>query len=104
VLWALCGVGTAYNVPANAGFVQALPNARRAQAIAVVTTGMVLGQGLAVVLGGVLANVFSPAAVVAGAGLVGLSVVVILSRTWLSAPDVIDLRGNAAPVPVSAAS
>src|SRR4051794_34950177 len=36
VLWSLCGVGTSYNVAANAAFVQEVPNARRGQAIALV--------------------------------------------------------------------
>lgn len=94
LLWVLCGVGTAYNVPANSGFVQALPTERRGQAIALVTTGMVLGQGLAVVVGGALADVWSPAAVVAGAGVVGLLVVAVLSRTWLRTPSVIDLGAD----------
>ena len=94
LLWMLCGVGTAYNVPANSGFVQALPTERRAQAIALVTTGMVLGQGLAVLAGGALADVWNPASVVAATGVVALAVVGVLWRTWLRAPAVIDLSAE----------
>ena len=73
LLWALCGVGTAYNVAANAEFVREVPNARRSQAIALATTGMVTGQGLAILLGGVAAGAMPPWAVVGVAG--GLGVV-----------------------------
>lgn len=72
LLWALCGVGTAYNVAANAAFVREVPNARRSQAIALATTGMVTGQGLAILLGGLAASVLAPAAVVGVAGGLGV--------------------------------
>lgn len=100
-LWFVCGLGTAYNVPANAGFVQGLPDVRRAQAISLATTGIVMGQGLAVLVGGLLGGVFGPAAVVGGAGALGVVVVLALSATWLRTPQVIDLR-DAAPVPAPA--
>jgi predicted MFS family arabinose efflux permease len=73
-LWALCGVGSAYNVAANAAFVQEVPNACRSQAIAIVTTGMVAGQGLAVLLGGLAASVLPPWAVVSIAGGLGVMI------------------------------
>lgn len=79
LLWALCGVGTAYNVAANAAFVREVPNARRSQAIALATTGMVTGQGLAILLGGLAASVMPPSAVVGVAG--GLGVVFAVSLT-----------------------
>jgi MFS family permease len=72
LLWALCGVGTAYNVAANTAFVREVPNERRSQAIALATTGMVTGQGLAILLGGVIASVAPPWAVVAVAGGLGV--------------------------------
>jgi MFS family permease len=101
VLWFVCGLGTAYNVPANSGFVQGLPDLRRAQAISLATTGIVLGQGFAVLIGGVLGGVFSPVAVVGGAGALGIVVVAALSVTWLRTPQVIDVR-DAQPAPAPA--
>jgi MFS family permease len=86
LLWMLCGVGTSYNIPANAAFVQALPNHRRAQAFALVTAGMVTGQGLGALLGGVLAGATSPARAVSVAGLIGCGLVAVLASTWLR-PD-----------------
>lgn len=68
LLWALCGVGTAYNVAANSAYVAALPNARRSQGIAVAAAGMVTGQGVAILLGGVVASALSPWLVVGAAG------------------------------------
>jgi MFS family permease len=104
-LWFVCGLGTAYNVPANSGFVQGLPDLRRAQAISLATTGIVLGQGLAVLVGGLLGGAFSPAAVVGGAGALGVVVVTLLSFTWLRTPQVVDLRDTAAaPAPAPAAA
>src|SRR3954451_12452598 len=94
-LWFVCGLGTAYNVPANSGFVQGLPDLRRAQAISLATTGIVMGQGLAVLFGGLLGGVFGAAAVVGGAGALGVAVVAALSVTWLRTPQVIDLRETA---------
>src|SRR4051794_26180489 len=95
LLWALCGVGTAYNVAANAAFVQEVPNQRRSQAIALATTGMVAGQGLAVLLGGLAASVVSPSIVVGLAGLMAMATVAALSAARLGAPRVIELPETA---------
>jgi hypothetical protein len=54
------------------------------------------------VVGGALADAWSPASVVTGAGALGLLVVAVLSRTWLRAPTLIDLGADdraAAPTP-----
>jgi MFS family permease len=83
LLWIVCGIGTAYNVPANAAFVEALPNARRGQAFALVTTGMFAGQGLTAVLAGLAATRWSPASVVAATGALGLVFAALLAVTGL---------------------
>lgn len=77
-LWALCGIGTAYNMAANAAYVQGLPNERRAQSIALAMTGIVAGQGVAVFVGGAIASAVSPATVVAGSGVLALGVLALL--------------------------
>jgi MFS family permease len=94
VLWLLCGIGASYNMAANAAFVQGLPAARRAQCVAVATTGMVIGQGLAVLGGGLVASVVDPATVVGGAGVVGVVVVALLSLTWLRRTQPTDRAGS----------
>jgi len=98
VLWGLCGVGTAYNVAANAAFVEEVPNACRSQAIAIVTTGMVAGQGLAVLLGGLAASLVAPWYVVGVAGALGTVVAVTVGVRRPETSRVIDLT---APVPVT---
>lgn len=103
-LWFCCGLGTAYNVPANSGFVQGLPDARRAQAISLATTGIVIGQGGAVLIGGLLAESLGPAVVVGAAGALGVLLVAALSMSWLRMPHVVDVRDSApaaTPAPVA---
>ena len=78
VAWAVCGLGGAYNIAANAAFVQGLPDERRAQGIAFATTGIVAGQGLAILLAGVVASIVSPAMVIAGSGAFGLAIAVFM--------------------------
>jgi MFS family permease len=97
-LWGLCGVGSAYNVAANAAFVEEVPNACRSQAIAIVTTGMVAGQGLAVLLGGLAASLVAPWFVVSGAGLLGVATAAAVSVSQQERSGVIDLTG---PIPVA---
>ncbi len=93
ILWGLCGVGTAYNVVANAAFVEEVPNACRSQAIAIVTTGMVAGQGLAVLLGGLVASLVAPWFVVSGAGFLAVLTVMTVGMTRREKSGVIDLTG-----------
>lgn len=71
-LLALSGIGSAYNLPANAAFVAAVPAAVRGRAFGVVQSGMYVGQGLMIVLGGILAQYLDPRTVVALAGGTGL--------------------------------
>ena len=93
VLWALCGMGTAYNVAANAAYVAALPNARRSQGIAVVSAAMVTGQGLAILLAGVVASAVAPSVVVTAAGAAAVATTIALA---VRAP-----RGVAASYPLA---
>jgi predicted MFS family arabinose efflux permease len=86
MLWALCGVGTAYNVAANAAFVRALPNERRSQAIALATTGMVTGQGLTILLAGVVASVVPPWTVIAVTGVLGTVIAALICGSRSSSP------------------
>jgi MFS family permease len=77
-LWVLAGVGTAYNLPANAAFVRALPDERRGQGFALAQTGIMTGQGAAVMVAGALAGLAGPAPVIAIAGVLGLVAVMAL--------------------------
>lgn len=70
VLWGLSGMfSTAYVMQAQASFVQATPDAIRGRAIGVAASGIIAGQGVAVLAGGVLADAWSvPAAIAVCAG------------------------------------
>jgi MFS family permease len=84
------GIGTSYNLPANAAFMQAVPAERRGQAFGLVAAGLVAGQGVSIALAGALAEaVGSPAAVITAAGVLGMAGALALSgagRRFLAAP------------------
>jgi MFS family permease len=79
-LLVISGVGTAYNLPANAAFMQALPAQRRGQAFGLVAAGIAAGQGLGITVAGAVAEITSPGVVIFAAGGVGLLAALSLSR------------------------
>ena len=79
LLWGLCGVGTAYNVAANTAYVAALPNSRRSQGIAVAAAGMVTGQGVAILLAGVVASALAPWLVVSASGVIAVAITLAMA-------------------------
>ena len=84
------GIGTAYNVPANAAFMQALPAERRGQAFGLVSAGLVAGQGIGITTAGAIAETVSPGLVITVAGALGLVAALALSgagRRFLSSPS-----------------
>ncbi|MBO2454209.1 MFS transporter [Actinomadura barringtoniae] len=82
VLWALSGVGSAYQLAANAAFVAAVPPEGRGQAFGLAQSGILAGQGFGILLAGAAAQVLGPETVVALAGVLGLSVAAMLTLTW----------------------
>jgi MFS family permease len=89
-LLVLSGVGTTYNLPANAAFMQALPPDRRGQAFGLVSAGLVAGQGLSIAVAGALSEATSPGMVICVAGGLGLAAALSLSgagRRFLSTPS-----------------
>jgi MFS family permease len=75
LLLAVSGALAAYNLPANAAFVQAVPDRRRGQAMSLVQAGMAVGQGGGFLIAGAVAEVIDARVVVALAG--GLTVIVM---------------------------
>ncbi|HEY1741294.1 MAG TPA: MFS transporter, partial [Acidimicrobiia bacterium] len=71
VLWALCGVFSAYQIQIFTEFARAVPNSSRGQAISVASAGLLAVQGIGLLLGGVLAQVTSIFVAVAAAGAIG---------------------------------
>jgi len=81
-LWALSGVGCAYQIAANAAFVAAVPPSGRGQAFGLAQSGILASQGVGILIGGALAQVLGPEPVVALAGVAGLSVATMLAMSW----------------------
>ncbi|MEZ0074118.1 MFS transporter [Planotetraspora sp. GP83] len=81
-LWVLSGIGGAYQLAANAAFVQCVPPAGRAQAFGLVQSGLLAAQGIGILIGGVAAQKLGPEPVVALAGAAGLSVAAVLAMLW----------------------
>lgn len=72
VLWGISGAcATAYLLQTQADFVRATPDAGRGQAIGVAASGIIAGQGLAVLIGGALADTWDAATAIAVVGAAG---------------------------------
>ena len=72
VLMFVSGLGSAWLIPLNVSFVQAVPSAFRGRAFGVAVTGLNGMQGLGVLAAGLVAEGFAPSVVVALCGAVGL--------------------------------
>lgn len=81
-LWALAGVGSAYQLAANAAFVAAVPASGRGRAFGLAQSGILAGQGVGILVGGAAAQLLGPEAVVALAGVLGLSAAATLTLAW----------------------
>ncbi|MFC9977397.1 MFS transporter [Spirillospora sp. NPDC127200] len=81
-LWALSGVGSAYQLAANAAFVAAVPPEGRAQAFGLAQSGILAGQGLGILAAGAAAQALGPETVVALAGALGLSAAAMMTLNW----------------------
>ena len=81
-LWVASGVACAYQVPANAAFVAAVPDAHRGQAFGLALTALRVTQGVGVLVSGVVAESAGPARAVAWSGLAGSAVAVVLAVMW----------------------
>ncbi|MEV5704875.1 MFS transporter [Actinoallomurus sp. NPDC052274] len=82
VLLALSGVGSAYQLAANAAYVAAVPLDGRGQAFGLAQSGILASQGVGILIGGALAQVLGPEPVVALAGIAGLSAATMLAMSW----------------------
>jgi MFS family permease len=82
LLWALSGVGLAYQLPANATFMLAVPTEARGRAFGLAQTGIQAFQGISIAGAGALALVLEPHQVIALAGLGGLGCVLALGVGW----------------------
>ncbi|MQA97453.1 MAG: MFS transporter [Streptosporangiales bacterium] len=81
-LWVVAGMGSAYQLAANAAFVVTVPAAARGLAFGLAQSGLQAAQGLGIMVGGAAAQVFRPEQVVALAGLAGLAAAAALAVRW----------------------
>ncbi|GAA2158950.1 MFS transporter [Actinomadura napierensis] len=104
VLWAMAGMGSAYQLAANAAFVAAVPAAGRGQAFGLAQSGILAGQGIGILVGGAATQVLGPETVVALAGVMGLSVAAMLSLSWnqVRSGVITTMNDRAGPVEVPA--
>ena len=82
VIFLVSGAMGAYQLPANAAFVAAVPNRRRGQAFGLANAGMQVSQGVVYVLAGAAAAAATPAAVIGIAGAVGAAAACLLALNW----------------------
>ena len=82
LLWGLAGLGSAFQLAANAVFVQAVPPEARGRAFGVAASGLQVSQGLALAVAGAVAEWVDASAVIAGAAAVGLAGVGLLALRW----------------------
>jgi len=82
LLWAVAGLGGAYQVAAAAAFVQALRPATRARAFGVAQSGLYAVQGLGILAGGAVAQAVGAPLAVGLAGLAGLAAATMLAVSW----------------------
>ena len=85
VLLFVSGLGSAWMIPLNAAFVQAVPASHRGRAFGVAVSGLYGVQGLGALAAGAAAEAFPPSGVVVLCGAIGLAAVVLpllaLART-----------------------
>ena len=82
LLWTVSGLGLAYQIPANATFMLAVPAEARGRAFGLAASGIQALQGLFIAGAGALALRLPPHQVVAIAGVAGLVGVVLLGVGW----------------------
>jgi MFS family permease len=108
VILVVSGFATAYQLPANAAFVLAVPAQARGQAFGLIQALLNVGQGSAIVLAGALAERWEPTWVVSGAGAIGTVAALVVARAWRTCiraravPRVSAVDPTAGPVPGAA--
>ncbi|MEU1727482.1 MFS transporter [Nonomuraea sp. NPDC005692] len=85
--WVLSGIGGAYQLAANAAFVQNVPPERRGQAFGLVQSGLMAVQGIGILVGGFAAERLGPELVVALSGITGVIAAAVLALMWTESRD-----------------
>jgi MFS family permease len=83
VLWLVAGLGTSMQLIASVAFVAATPPNMRGRTIGLASTALMLAQGAGLLVAGAIADTAGARNVVAGAGIVGLILLLSLRRVLL---------------------
>ncbi len=95
------GLSTAIMAPLNGMFAQCIPEGWRGRLVATVNGGLQLCQGAAIAAVGFVAELGVPVPYVVGAwGLLGLGVMVLVTRNWPTAEEIAQAKTAAAPAQV----
>jgi predicted MFS family arabinose efflux permease len=98
VLWGLSGMlSTAYLLQTQAEFVRATAETDRGRAVGVAAAGIIAAQGLAVLVGGVLADLTDPAVAIAVAGSAGVLLCGAVAVAWHRANSPAAVTHDASP-------
>ena len=81
-LWTVSGIGLAYQIPANATFMLAVPTEARGRAFGLAQSGIQALQGISIAGAGALALTLDPHVVIAVFGVGGLVAVGLLGLAW----------------------
>ena len=102
VLWGIAGAcATACLVQSQAEFVRVTPVGLRGRAIGVAAAGLVGAQGVAMLLGGVAAQIWGSRGAVALCGALGMALALAVTRAHLRTPvagDALAARAGVVPV------
>ena len=81
------GISLYFFIPLAAEFTLAVPDHMRGQCVGLLTMSMRVTQGIAILGFGVLAQNASSGLVIAGAGVVGVCIAIVLSVAWGATRD-----------------
>jgi predicted MFS family arabinose efflux permease len=93
LLWVVNGLFSSYDMVANTTFVQIVPDASRGQAIGLASAAMQGAQGLGVVVGGLIAQAITPAAVIGWAAVAGTVAALVAAAAWARAASPLPQAG-----------
>ncbi|WP_216852835.1 MFS transporter [Phytoactinopolyspora halotolerans] len=82
VLWTASGMFSAHDMITQATYLRLAPAHHRGQAMGVAIAGLRMAQGLGIIVAGLLAQLLSPAIVIAIAALLGSAVTVMVALRW----------------------
>lgn len=86
LLWAVSGMAsTSYLLQTQASFIRATPDSERGRAVGVTASGIIAGQGIAVLVGGVLADRWSPSTAIAVVAAAGMTLASVGALAWQQA-------------------